>query len=183
MEQIMISKAFLIPTGNEIKDGTVLDLDCPKIMEQLVRLNPEMEVTRLSPVVDVEERIVETMQICLKNHADLIVLVGGSGGGHRFSETLGKDFTHSAMEMWLDQKVAHEIYGKNGHMWSKLICGKKGDCFVVNVPGPLREATAAAKALVESLRESGDIHVINTAMSDAVFQQYPQEKVERNVEL
>ena len=92
----MISRAFIIPTGNEIKDGTVLDLDCPRIMEQLVRLNPEMVVTRLAPVVDVEANIVETMQRCLDERAELIVLVGGSGGGHRFSSTLGKDYTHSA---------------------------------------------------------------------------------------
>ena len=179
----MISNAFIIPTGNEIKDGTVLDLDCPKIMAELVRLNPEMVVTRLAPVLDVEENIVETLQRCLDSCADLIVLVGGSGGGHRFSKTLGKDYTHSAMEAWLDQKASHEIYGKNGHMWSKIICGKKDDCFVINVPGPIREAAAAIEAFAQSVRESQDIRRINAAMSEAVFKQYPQEKVDRNVEV
>lgn len=176
----MISKAFIIPTGNEIKDGTVLDLDCPRIMEQLVRLNPEMVVTRLAPVVDVEANIVETMQNCLDERAELIVLVGGSGGGHRFSSTLGKDYTHSAMELWLDSKTAHEIYGKNGHMWSKLVCGTKGDCLVVNVPGPLREAVAAIGAFAAAVRESRDIERINGAMADAVYAQYPQDKVQRD---
>lgn len=176
----MISHAFIIPTGNEIKDGTVLDLDCPKIMEELVRLNPEMVVTRLAPVVDVEENIVETMQSCVERGADLVVLVGGSGGGHRFSETLGKDYTHSAMERWLDRRVSHQIYGKNGHMWSKLICGRKGDCLVINVPGPLREAAAAIKAFTGSMREGLDLRGINDAMSEAVLAQYPQDKVCRN---
>ena len=179
----MISKAFIIPTGNEIQDGTVLDLDSPRIMGELVKLNPEMVITRLAPVLDVEGNIVETLQGCLNNRADLIVLVGGSGGGHRFSKTLGKDYTHSAMELWLDEKVSHEIYGKNGHMWSKIICGKKEDCFVINVPGPIREAAAAIEAFTRSVRESQDIRHINHAMSEAVFKQYPKEKVDRNVEV
>lgn len=176
----MIAKAFIIPTGNEIKDGTVLDLDCPKIMQELVRINPEMVVTRLAPVVDVEQSIVETMQFCINNGAELIVLVGGSGGGHRFSSTLGKDFTHSAMELWLDSKCTHEIYGKNGHMWSKLVCGRKGECLVINVPGPLREAGAAIAAFARSIKDSGNIQFINDAMSRAVFEQYPQDKVSQD---
>ena len=130
----MITRAFIIPTGDEIKNGTVLDLDSAKIMESLVRLNPEMVITRLAPVVDVEANIVGTMESCLDAGAELIVLIGGSGGGHRFSSTLGSDYTHSAMELWLDEKVSHCIYGKNGHMWSKLVCGTKAETLVINVP-------------------------------------------------
>ena len=40
MEPAVINRAFIIPTGDEIKNGTVLDLDSAKIMESLVRLNP-----------------------------------------------------------------------------------------------------------------------------------------------
>ncbi|WP_300692935.1 molybdopterin-binding protein [uncultured Oscillibacter sp.] len=176
----MISKAFILPTGNEIKDGTVLDLDCPKILEKLVKLNPEMVVVRQAPVVDVEKNIVEAMRRCVEDGAELIVLVGGSGGGHRFSPTLGKDYTHSAMEQWLDRKSARQIYGKNGHMWTNLVCGMKGDCLVVNVPGPLREAEAAIEAFAQSVEAGRDIPAINRAMTEAVFAQYPQDKVLRN---
>lgn len=172
-----INKAYILPTGNEIKDGTVLDLDCPKIMEYLVRLYPEMEITRTPPVIDVEETIVNVMEQCLNRGAQLIVLVGGSGGGHRFSETLGKDYTHSAMEAWLDTQTSHQIYGKNGHMWSKLVCGMKGKCLVLNVPGPIREAEAAIKAFTSTVNESSDIQIINDAVSEAVLSQYPAEKV------
>ena len=111
----MITRAFIIPTGDEIKNGTVLDLDSARVLESLVKLSPEMVVTRLAPVVDVEANIVGTMERCLDAGAELIVLIGGSGGGHRFSSTLGSDYTHSAMELWLDEKVSHCIYGKNGH--------------------------------------------------------------------
>lgn len=179
----MIASAYIIPTGDEIRDGTVLDLDCPKILAELVRLNPGITVTRVPPVVDVEANIVSAMERCLEKGAELIVLVGGSGGGHRYSDTLGKDFTHSAMEDWLDRRTSHEIYGKNGHLWSKLVCGTKGKCLVVNVPGPIREASAAIEAFVRSVREGGGIRRINDAMSQAVFEQYPQDKVENDVQL
>ena len=49
----MITRAFIIPTGDEIKNGTVLDLDSARVLESLVKLSPEMVVTRLAPVVDV----------------------------------------------------------------------------------------------------------------------------------
>lgn len=99
------------------------------------------------------------------------------GGGHRFSSTLGKDYTHSAMEQWLDQKTSRQIYGKNGHMWTNLVCGKKGNCLVVNVPGPLREAEAAIEAFIQAVGKSGGIEGINRAMTEAVLAQYPQEQV------
>ena len=81
---------------------------------------------------------------------------------------------------WLDRKSARQIYGKNGHMWTNLVCGMKGDCLVVNVPGPLREAKAAIEAFTKSVEADGDIFVINQAMTEAVFAQYPQDKVSRN---
>ena len=58
---------------------------------------------------------------------------------------MGKDFTHSALERYLDEKSSREIYGKNGHLWCKLICGKKGDTLIVNVPGPYQEAKRPQK--------------------------------------
>lgn len=180
VEKAVITRAFIIPTGDEIKNGTVLDLDSAKVLESLVKLSPEMVVTRLAPVVDVEANIVGTMESCLDAGAELIVLIGGSGGGHRFSSTLGSDYTHSAMELWLDEKVSHCIYGKNGHMWSKLVCGRKGGALVINVPGPIREAVATIAAFAESAREGRDIRAINEAMTRALYAQYPQDKVQHD---
>ena len=106
--------------------------------------------------------------------------IGGSGGGYRFSSTLGSDYTHSAMELWLDEKVSHCIYGKNGHLWSKLVCGRKGGALVINVPGPIREAAATIAAFAESAREGRDIRAINEAMTRALYAQYPQDKVQHD---
>lgn len=168
-----MKNAYIIPTGNEIMDGTVLDLDCPEIMRILVKLEPCCRVTRVAPVLDEENRIIDTIASCVAQGADLVVLVGGSGGGHRHSATLGKDYTHSAMERWLDEKYSRPIYGKNGHLWSKLVCGRKGSCLVVNVPGPLREARAAMEAFAAAYGEGLSIDELNDAMARAVFLQYP----------
>ena len=99
--------------------------------------------------------------------------IGGSGGGHRYCSTLGKDFTHSALERYLDQRCSREIYGKNGHLWCKLICGKKGPTVIVNVPGPFQEAKAAMVACLKALAEEGGVEDICKAMAEAVYAQYP----------
>ena len=93
----MLNTVYILPTGDEIRDGIVQDIDTPEIMGQIVRAYPKAEVTRLCPLADEEDIILNKIrEIMVQRAPDLIVLIGGSGGGHRFSTTLGKDFTHSA---------------------------------------------------------------------------------------
>jgi molybdopterin biosynthesis enzyme MoaB len=170
----MLKTAYIIPTGDEILNGVVQDLDAPEIIGQIVRAYPEVEVTRLCPLIDKEDTIFNKIhEIAAQKKPDLIVLIGGSGGGHRFSSTLAKDFTHSALERYLDQGCSREIYGKNGHLWCKLICGKKGPTLIVNVPGPFQEAKAAMEACLKALAEEADVEDICKAMAEAVYAQYP----------
>ena len=56
----MIKSAVIIPTGDEIRSGIVLDTDSPEVMRHLLIHNPEMHVTRLSPVNDDENSINNT---------------------------------------------------------------------------------------------------------------------------
>lgn len=170
----MINTAYILPTGDEILNGVVQDLDSTEIMRQIIQLYPEAEVTRLCPLIDEEGVIIKKIQeIAEGKRPDLIVLIGGSGGGHRFSSTLGKDFTHSALECYLEQKYSREIYGKNGHLWCKLICGKKGPTLIINVPGPYQEAKAAMEACLQVLKKKGDIEEICRSIAEAVYAQYP----------
>ena len=170
----MVNTAYILPTGNEILNGVVRDLDSPEIIGQILCLYPEAEVTRLRPLVDEEDAILNKIQeVTTQKSPDLIVLIGGSGGGHRFSSTLGKDFTHSALERFLDQRSSREIYGKNGHLWCKIICGKKGNTLIVNVPGPYEEAKAAIKACLKILEKNGSVEEICKSMAEAVYDQYP----------
>jgi len=173
MDEMEMKTAYILPTGDEIKSGIVLDLDAPEIMCLIVRAFPQAEVTRLCPLLDIEDTIFQKISEVAEKQPDLIVLIGGSGGGHRFSKSLGKDFTHSALEKYLDECASHEIYGKNGHMWSKLVCGRKGNTTIINVPGPFDEAKAAFEAYLGALSQGKSLEDISLDMANAVLAQYP----------
>jgi molybdopterin biosynthesis enzyme len=169
----LVNKAVIIPTGDEIKEGIVLDTDSPMVMSFILKLNGDCHVERCRPTVDDEANIEQKIQQYLAEEFDLIILIGGSGGGHRYSKTLGKDFTHSALGGILDDKVVTELYGKNGHLWSKLIAGRAGKTLVINIPGPFAEAEAAMSAFVETFKEIGvDLKRINASMAEAVKKKY-----------
>ncbi|MCQ4726758.1 molybdopterin-binding protein [Anaerotignum faecicola] len=169
----MFKNAFIIPTGDELKAGIVLDTDSPMIMQELLSLNGGARVTRLAPVEDIETAISETVLEMHKSGADLIVLIGGSGGGHRYSTTLGRDFTHSSLENILENSISREMYGKNGHMWSKLVIGNIGGTLVFNVPGPYDEAKAAVSAFKKAYAENEtDFDAVNKRMMEAVKAKY-----------
>jgi len=168
----MFKTAAIIPTGNELKEGIVLDTDSPMLIETLLSVNGNAQVTRLEPVVDVQSLIIETI-LKESKKSDLIVLIGGSGGGHRYSPTLGKDFTHSSLEEILTNKFSQQMFGKNGHMWCKLIIGKIDNCLVINVPGPYEEAKAAIEAFKrEYVKDVNNLMGINKAMMEAVKEKY-----------
>ena len=80
----MIDTATIIPTGDEIKAGIVFDTDSAAVVQQLVRYNPEMQITRIAPVTDEEDKIEQAIRKAAAV-SDLVVLIGGSGGGHRYS--------------------------------------------------------------------------------------------------
>ena len=98
---------YIVPTGDEIRNGVVLDLDSVELMSQLLKFDPEVEVTRVSPLLDVEDQILEKVRVLAAKEPWLIVLIGGSGGGHRHSRTLGRDFTHSALEKYMNVCAKH----------------------------------------------------------------------------
>lgn len=177
----MIKTVYIIPTGDEIREGIVLDLDSPEIMKQVLAFEPEAQIIRIGPIVDDERKILEQLEKIVEQAPDLVVLIGGSGGGHRFSETLGKDYTHSALEQYLTQCAKHEIYGKNGHLWCKLLCGKRKETTIINVPGPFVEAQAAICAYLTAVKDGKGLNGISHAMAQAVFDQYPSGAAEEPV--
>lgn len=171
----MFQKAVIIPTGDELIAGMILDTDSPAVMSELLGLNTNSVITRLAPVRDREDAIIGRIRECAGEGYDLIVMIGGSGGGHRYSPTLGKDFTHSSLEEILSEKHSCELYGKNGHLWSKLIIGRLEQALVLNLPGPYEEAKAAIRAFCETYAEDGDdpdLEKINKAMAEALRKTY-----------
>ena len=183
-----MKEVVIIPTGDEIIDGTVLDTNSPAIIGSLLKMEPLCEIHRIAPVADNLDAICEAVDIWVKRGVSLVVIIGGSGGGRRFSSTLSEDYTHNALESLLDEKVSREIWGKNGHMWCKLVCGKKSDTLVINVPGPHVEAVAAFEAFCAvyintKLQHQKNINgakldnlnfdEVNVEMIKAVLSQYP----------
>lgn len=167
-------RAAILPTGDEILSGIVQDTDSPMVAAALSQFWPNCRITRETPVSDHEENIrARILRAAQEN--DLVILIGGSGGGHRHSTTLACDYTHSAMESLLKPAVSTSLYGKNGHLWSRLICGQCGDALVFNLPGPFREAQAATDAFVR-IYQSGTptLSALNRAMALAVQAQYGQ---------
>ncbi|MDR7869687.1 MAG: molybdopterin-binding protein [Tissierellaceae bacterium] len=173
----MLKKVSIIPTGNEIYNGVVIDTNSPAIMQIILENFPQCEITREKPVIDKENKIVEKIDKCVSKESDLIIIIGGSGGGFRFDSSLAEDYTHSAIISYLTEYTSREIYGKNGHLWSKIVYGRKDSTIVTNVPGPYVEALAAAKALVKSLKEdTEDSQSICEDMANAVISNYPSKE-------
>lgn len=166
----MIKTAYILPTGDELRNGTVLDTDSPMLMQALLRLNNNCRICRCGVVSDSMMAITEEIHNCTEAKADLIILIGGSGSGHLHSDLLGKDYTHAGMESLLERSTAISLYGKNGHMWSRLVCGYIGSTLVVNVPGPYVEAKAAIAAFCAVMEEDPvpEIEALNHAMAQAV---------------
>ena len=54
----VINKAIIIPTGDELKSGIVLDTDSPMIMQVLLSMNGNCLVIRNEPISDSEELII-----------------------------------------------------------------------------------------------------------------------------
>lgn len=170
----MIEYVEIIPTGDELKNGIVLDTDSPMLMQRLLRMNNNCTVRRWSVTRDTIEAITERISQCVAQEPDLVILIGGSGSGHLHSKVLGKDCTHAGMESLMDDFAATSLYGKNGHMWSRLVCGYIGKTLVMNVPGPYVEAQAAMEAFCElcETEENVSLEVINKAMAAAVAKCY-----------
>jgi molybdopterin biosynthesis enzyme len=164
----------IIPTGDEILLGIVVDTSSAYILQEFIKKYPDCEITRKTPVADKTDNIIKAMERCVASKADLVILTGGSGGGHRYSSTLSEDYTHCALGEYLDEFEESEIYGSNGHLWCKLVCGRKKKSLVINLPGPYVEACAALDAFLE-VYDPKEIKLsqINQRMIHAVYNQYP----------
>ena len=107
-----MNRIWIIPTGDEIRNGVVRDLDSPMVMSEMLRIWPMAEIVRTAPVYDEMQEILNMLLSAREDGADLTVLIGGSGGGHRFSPTLGKDFSHSAMDVFWSRELQRDLWEK-----------------------------------------------------------------------
>jgi len=170
--QMEMKEIVIIPTGDEIKKGTVLDTNSPRIMELVLAFWPACKIVRAAPPADVKEEIQNEIRHWGKGRG-IIFLTGGSGGGRAFDCGLAVDCTHTALAELLPNSEAVEIVGSNGHLMAKIVAGVFEDKLVVSLPGPTVEAVSGAKAVLESLAENNiDCKKIAGKAAQAVFAQY-----------
>lgn len=167
-----VNKVVIVPTGDEVYNGVVLDTNSPALMAMVLEKFPQACIQRITPVIDNLDAICQTIK--RYETCDLIIVIGGSGGGKKFDADLAADETHIALDSMLTRKAVKEIYGFNGHLWSRLVVGcMRENCLVANVPGPYTEAVAAGKALLEAIAAGVDLTVIAEQVASAVLAQYP----------
>lgn len=170
----MIKSVTIIPTGDEIASGTVLDTNSPCLLEMILREFPQCRIIRTAPVKDVERDIACELEKYISK-VDVIFLLGGTGGGHRFDESLAFDYSHSALLNLIPEASYRELYGSNGHLWSKLIAARKNGTLIITLPGPYVEAKAAARVVIEDIRAGIDLpETLVDHVAQAVLSQYPE---------
>jgi molybdopterin biosynthesis enzyme len=167
-----MKEVTIIPTGDEVCNGLVIDTNSPAMMAAVVEHFPCCRVVRTAPVADSQQEIVQ--EILRRPDSDLILIIGGSGGGRLYDPSLAVDVTHHAVEQLLPDPAVQEIYGFNGHLWSRLVVGRIGNTLVANVPGPHTEAVAATRALLAALVEGMKPAQAAKAMAQAVLATYPK---------
>ena len=160
-----MKRALIQPTGDELLAGVIEDTDSPMACAVLDRMGIQGVIA--PPVPDDEEALEQAVRRACREGCVLMVLIGGSGGGHRHDPSLGRDFTHCVLERILSRVQSTSLYGKNGHLWSRMVCGY----LVVNIPGPFREARAAMEAM-EACGIHTPLEQLNQFMARAVSQTY-----------
>lgn len=167
-----MKKVAIIPTGDEIRSGLVVDTNSPVIMAIILEKYPRANIERVVPVKDKTRDLYD--QIYNRRTFDLIVVIGGSGGGKKYDPNLAEDITHIVLDDILEKKHIKEIYGFNGHLWSRLVIGMLGNLLVFNVPGPMVEAEIVTKVAIESLSKNLELADIANIMAKSLIEKYPK---------
>ncbi|MBD3419012.1 MAG: molybdopterin-binding protein [Chitinivibrionales bacterium] len=168
-------KVAIIPTGNEIACGIVVDSDSPAILDRILEHFPACEFTRMPPCVDRLDTIIAAIMRCVHQAYSHIILIGGSGEGHCHQPEMSRDETHAAMIKVLDYYEKCDVFGPNGHRWCRIVAGRCGGALLFNVPGPYVEAVAAIEAALAILT-GGNVSFrdLADACATAVCKHYPQ---------
>ena len=163
----------LIPTGDEVVSGLIIDTDSPALMGEALRRWPGSSILRHPPVKDSEDGITGAVKEQVEAGAWLVVIIGGSGGGHRFTDTLAPDYSCGALRALFPEAATGEVWGSNGHLFSAMSVARHDGGWAINVPGPQAEAVAAFRAAVDGIESGREPDRIAEEMAKAVARQYP----------
>ena len=169
----------LIPTGDEVVSGLIIDTDSPAIMGEAIRRWPGSSILRHPPVKDEEDVIKSAVKAHVEAGAWLVVVIGGSGGGHRFTDTLAPDYSCGALKGLFPGATTGEVWGSNGHLFSAMSVSRHAGGWAINVPGPQAEAMAAFKAAADGIEAGRGPEEIAGEMAAALAGQYPDADVSK----
>ncbi len=175
---------YLIPTGEEILSGMVTDTNSPEIMKKILERHPDHKVCRAFPCPDDKEKILSAINEGFSNNYDLIVVMGGSGGGKKYNESYNPDKSHSAIIDYTSENSGAyhfiEIYGSNNHLFAKIVFSNLSEGKIINIPGPYQEAMAAIDVIINRLEQiiSYDYSFILNKLAESILKTYPDKPQE-----
>lgn len=169
-----MDKIMIIPTGDEICEGILIDTNSPKIMGRLIENYPAAFITRKNPVRDKKNLIVSAINQGVEENYQLILTIGGSGGGGKSTDSLADDYSHESILQLVSDHETIAIYGCNGHLWSKIVVASIDNSLIITLPGPQIEALAALDAAIDSLNKALTKKEICKNVTDAVISKYPK---------
>jgi len=168
----VVREVVVIPTGDEIKEGVVLDTNSLAILELILNQWPGCRFIRAVPPPDNCKAIQSEIKRWGR-HSGIMFLTGGAGGGKVYNSELTEDCTHKAVIELIPDAETIEIFGSNGHLFAKIVVGKFKEKIIVSLPGPNIEAVAGAKAAIKAIIEGKDYKGIAIRVGQAICKQYP----------
>jgi len=172
-DDFSMKKIIIIPTGDEICEGILIDTNSPKIIARLIEKYPTASIKRNKPVRDKKKLITKAINQSVQKNYQLILTVGGTGGGGKSTKSLANDYSHESILKLASDYETISIYGYNGHLWSKIVVALIKNSLIITLPGPQIEALAALDAALNSINEPLDKRKICDNIANAVINKYP----------
>ncbi|MBK5255721.1 MAG: MogA/MoaB family molybdenum cofactor biosynthesis protein [Vicinamibacteria bacterium] len=158
--------AVVITVSDSVHAGRREDLSGPEARKGLESLGLEVDGPLVTP--DEVERIAEILLFSAAR-ADLVVTTGGTGLGPR-------DVTPEATRRVIDREAPGlseliRLRGLDRTVFAALsrgVCGMRGRCLIVNLPGSTRGVSEGISALSPVLGHALDLVVGNTEHASSI---------------
>lgn len=152
-------KFIIIPTGDEILEGIVVDQNSPILAGMIIKKLPGSSIMRSKPAPDSKDGLLEIINQNLNKNPDYLIITGGTGGGNNFSETLSKDIVYDVLKNHFNTIYSRNIYGRNGHLFSTLTIAVENNTTILSLPGPKDECTKLFEVFLENIDEDYEITI------------------------
>lgn len=150
-------KFIIIPTGDEILKGLVVDQNSPIIAGMIIKAIPGSTIFRTKPASDNKEHILSIIRQNLSKKPDYIIITGGTGGGKKFSDQLSKDLVHDVLKENFQDIHYRNIFGQNGHLFSTLTIANSENTKILSLPGPKDECTSLFRLFLKNMNLSDEV--------------------------